>query len=143
MYYTFRQTNSYGRFEFDMVNGISVNVIIEATSHEEANEIAQVIGIYFDDGYMRDCQCCGPRWRAVDEYDAEAEPSVYGQSVYEPGFQMSSSQARRYDDGYPEGFIHHMDGRIEAINAPAGGLFEMVDVEVVPWPPEGGLRAVA
>lgn len=143
MYYTFRQNNSYGHFEFDMDRGISVYVIVEATSHAEANETAENVGVYFDEGYYRDCECCGARWGSVDEYDAEAGPSIYGRSVYEPGFQMSSSWAQRYNPDCPEGFIHHMDGRVEAINVPAGGLFEMLDVEVVPWPPEGGLKAVA
>lgn len=57
-FYTFHQNNSGGVFE-----GPARNVIVEATSPEEANRIAQNHDVYFDGcdkGW--DCSCCGDRW---------------------------------------------------------------------------------
>ena len=58
MYYHYRQNNSGGSF---IVNSdVTVNVIIEADSADDANEKAKDIGIYFngvDEGI--DCPCCG------------------------------------------------------------------------------------
>ena len=58
MFYTYRQNNSGGTFVYDESAGISVNVIIEANSREQAKRRAEQIGLYFD-GQM-DCDCCGP-----------------------------------------------------------------------------------
>lgn len=57
MFYTYHQNNSGGFFK-----GPSI-VIVEADSHEEADEIAQENGVYFD-GVDKgiDCECCGDRW---------------------------------------------------------------------------------
>lgn len=76
MFYTFDQNNSGGYYEKS--NGISTHVIIEANSSDEANEIAEDKGVYFNgvaDGI--DCECCGDRWYRVNEYDGTAVPMVY------------------------------------------------------------------
>lgn len=72
-WFTFRQNNSGGRFIG------ATEVIIEADNAEEANEIAQANGIYFngcENG--QDCNCCGDRWSPVSDYDATKKPSIYG-----------------------------------------------------------------
>lgn len=48
MFYEFRQNNSGGVFEIDESRGISLHVIVEADTAEEANERAQRIGLYFN-----------------------------------------------------------------------------------------------
>ena len=80
-FYTFAQNNSHGFFEDP-----AEYVIIEASDHNFANALATSYGIYFDDEYVIDCECCGRRWHRVDEYDADDEPSIYGTPVlrYEP-----------------------------------------------------------
>lgn len=73
MFYTFVQNNSGGSFFGPHY------VIIEANTAEEANNIAESHGIYFngcEDG--KDCSCCGDRWHpANDEYGTES-PQIYG-----------------------------------------------------------------
>lgn len=76
-FYPFRQNNTFGRWDGP------VNVIVEANSAAEANDRAvEVAGVYFDgcrDG--RDCGGCGDRWHPVDESDATAVPSIYGDTL--------------------------------------------------------------
>ena len=77
MFYHFRQNNSGGSFDID--SKVTVNVIIEAESAAHANELAQVVGIYFDGCYNgTDCTCCGDRWRRVNDSHASDFPAVYG-----------------------------------------------------------------
>lgn len=74
-FYTFRQNNSGGVFD-----GPAIALVIEADSADEANDIAQADhGVYFDDDYSIDCECCGTRWYPVSEDDATEQPEVYGQ----------------------------------------------------------------
>lgn len=73
MFYQFRQNNSGGSFDEP-----AINVIVEASSAVEANEIAQQHGIYFDGcDSGTDCSCCGDRWSPASEYDASERPQVY------------------------------------------------------------------
>jgi len=77
-YYRYRQNNSGGAFE-----GPAIDVFVEADTPEEADEIAQTKGIYFDPEYRIDCDCCGNRWSNAMEWDAYAEvpePSTYALS---------------------------------------------------------------
>lgn len=81
MFYLFTQNNSGGNF---FVNDeVSVNVIIEADTAEEANLFAEEKGIYFngcDKGY--DCDCCGDRWYAqCNDSDGTETPSIYGEPI--------------------------------------------------------------
>lgn len=64
-FYRFRQNNSGGEFHID--DAVSVEVLIQAASANEANHKAKEVGIYFD-GVDKgiDCECCGDRWWAVD-----------------------------------------------------------------------------
>lgn len=71
MFYTYRQNNSYGRFEgeYDLI-------CIEADSTEEADSIAErETGIYF----AEDCPCCGPRWTPANDWSSYEFPSDYGE----------------------------------------------------------------
>ena len=79
-WFTFRQNNSGGLFTID--DTVDVNVIIQANCADEANELAQRVGIYFngvDEGY--DCECCGDRWYKVWDSVGTDEPEIYGQRV--------------------------------------------------------------
>jgi len=105
-YYHFSQNNSGGSFDIDYDQGISINVIIEATSADEANARAEEIGLYFDGVYgERDCPCCGDRWGRVYEDDGTEEPSIYNKPVskIEPDIFCSDV------------YIHHVNGRIEHV----------------------------
>jgi hypothetical protein len=78
MFYEYDQNNSGGGFI--MNDDVAVNVIIEADSTVEANAKAEEIGIYFDDDYDIDCECCGTRWsRAYG--DGDETPMIYGTPV--------------------------------------------------------------
>lgn len=60
-FFCYRQNNSGGSFVVD--DNVTVNVYIQANSMDEANNIAESIGIYFNGCEMgRDCSCCGDRW---------------------------------------------------------------------------------
>lgn len=58
-FYEIRQNNSGGSFDKNMPRCMW----IEASSEEEACEIAEEHGVYFD-GIEKgiDCHCCGDRW---------------------------------------------------------------------------------
>lgn len=78
MFFTYRQNNSGGRFIGE------INIIIEADSAKEADEIAQENGVYFDgvdEGH--DCECCGDRWSRAWESDGTENPEIYGEAVGE------------------------------------------------------------
>jgi hypothetical protein len=65
-FYKYHQNNSGGEFVVDEY--LAEWVYIQAKSADEANEIAEAIGIYFDGVRSgRDCPCCGDRWWPVDE----------------------------------------------------------------------------
>lgn len=65
-WFKYRQNNSGGSFTYDAHRGISVNVIIQADDYQEANERAEMIGLYFDSD--ADCSCCGSRWSDQSSY---------------------------------------------------------------------------
>ena len=70
MWYKFRQNNSHGYFHGPHF------VLVEADGYEEANAMAEEVGVYF--GGWGDCRCCGPRWYPADEYDgAEEECAIW------------------------------------------------------------------
>ncbi len=83
-YYRYRQNNSGGGFE-----GPAIEVFVEADSEDEADEIAQEHGIYFDPLYLIDCECCGNRWSEAwdsyeqipPEYYSELDELLYGNCV--------------------------------------------------------------
>jgi hypothetical protein len=79
MFYCYNQNNSGGTFDDGLL--IKPYVLIEANSSEQADDIAESIGIYFhgvEEG--RDCDCCGDRWFPAWENDGTEEPTIYGKS---------------------------------------------------------------
>ena len=109
-FYSFRQNNTGGSFEIDTDSGITVYVIIEAGSADEANRIAESKGIYFngcDTG--SDCECCGDRWYKVGEYDSKEFPHSYGARLGVGGLNGAYQWA---PDG-KEHCVHYLDGRME------------------------------
>lgn len=133
MFYTFRQNNSGGSFDIIPSDGISVNVIIEADSHWQANNKAEEIGLYFDPELEIDCPCCGSRWYSVDDDDGDLVPSINGKPVHDEHAYLGYPWAK----GEPEGFIHYADGHMEAIWAdqpPVSFLRGEGTSRVTPWP---------
>ena len=60
-FFEFDQNNSGGSFDVD--DKICHRLFIEAESSEEATEIAESLGCYWDGCAQGiDCNCCGDRW---------------------------------------------------------------------------------
>ena len=96
-FYTFRQNNSGGSFDIDLLSGICVYVIVEANSASHANDRAEDIGLYFDGcDDDRDCSCCGDRWYRTYESEATEQPELYGELV---GEKEGNEIAIHYLDG--------------------------------------------
>lgn len=112
MFYTFDQNNSGGSF-IHVPGALSHKVIIEADSAEEANRIAEGLGMYFDgDG---DCSCCGNRWYEAWPQDAGTEtPEIYGAPVEAYG---SSKYFINWMGDDPYAYVHYADGRVESFKA--------------------------
>ena len=107
-YFTYHQNNSGGSFDYDDKIGITTNVIIEAKSADEANQIAEKIGIYWngmEDG--SDCECCGDRWHPQSGKGDDV-PSVYGMPVQ---FLTIKNELHKWQKG-PECFVHYANGRV-------------------------------
>lgn len=74
-FYFFNQNNSGG--SFDVTDKLCHRVIIEASNVDEAIDIAENMGIYFDGcATGSDCECCGDRWYRPD--DGHGFPYAYG-----------------------------------------------------------------
>jgi hypothetical protein len=69
-FFEYRQNNSGGSFDID--DNLTVRVIVEAKDQEQAIQIGENLGIYFDgcDKDM-DCPCCGDRWYRPDEVNLQ------------------------------------------------------------------------
>jgi hypothetical protein len=106
-FYTFNQNNTGGSFDFDKEKGITHYVIIEANSADDANNIAESLGIYFngcDDNL--DCPCCGDRWYpAGDRWDVSNTPTIYGQPITNTGYKWMPAGENVC--------VHYKDGRKE------------------------------
>ena len=61
-FYAYRQNNSGGDF-----CAPAVAVIVSAPSAAQANVAAQAAGVYFDEDFEIDCECCGTRWNELDD----------------------------------------------------------------------------
>ena len=74
-FYTFSQNNSGGDFIVD--DDVAEYVIIEADNGNEALNIAENVGLYFN-GVSEgiDCSCCGDRWSTC--YSKYDEPMIWG-----------------------------------------------------------------
>ena len=114
-FFEYHQNNSGGGFDIDESAGISVNVIIEADSAEEANRKAEDIGLYFDgDG---DCSCCGNRWyEQWDDSDGDAVPSHYGTPIQDVEFGKGLDF--KWNKSGPETYVHFKDGTIQGYGLP-------------------------
>jgi len=78
-FWSYRQNNSGGGFDRD--ENLDVHVIVQAKDADDANDRAQLLGVYFggvDRG--QDCECCGDRWGEAYGVGDE-EPLVYGTPV--------------------------------------------------------------
>lgn len=97
--YHFRQNNSGGSFDCDLI--LCQSVIIEAESAEEANAKAIQLGIYFDGvDEGGDCECCGDRWYRANDDDVITDPNAVRSIAW------TSPVAR----------VFYADGRVEEIN---------------------------
>lgn len=109
MFFTYTQNNSGGDFIFKE-NKVSHFVIVEADSLDEANEIAQDVGVYFGGVSIQiDCSCCGDRWSNYFITPTE-DPEIYEEPA-------ESWDARKYMGiGVPEVIIHYKSGEIASLH---------------------------
>lgn len=87
-------------------DGIGIYVIVEANNENQANSLAELIGIYFDgvdEGI--DCSRCGDRWYPVDDGDDYAGEHCLPLEYY-------ASQAK---DWGSKAYIHYLNGEIKEI----------------------------
>lgn len=110
MFYDYRQNNSGGNFTLP-----AVTVIVEADNAQEADYIAEDLGLYWDGVRLEiDCDCCGDRWYPKNGFFTEEgteEPTVYGKSVSEE-LDRVNNIARSFGstDGVPYIKIVYKDG---------------------------------
>jgi hypothetical protein len=86
MFYTFSQNNSGGSFI-----GPAKYVVVEASSVDEACDIAENHGVYFEGCRTNlDCPCCGDRWSRVWHTDGSEKPQIYGEPAesYQDEFDL-------------------------------------------------------
>lgn len=82
-FFYFSQNNSGGVFL--ELEGDFCDLIVEAADADEANAIAESVGVYFDGCYTGDdCECCGDRWYRVDNSDG-----CFWEEMYESYKQKS------------------------------------------------------
>jgi hypothetical protein len=76
-FFEFSQNNSGGGFDVD--DRVTHRVLIEADNAEEATNIGESLGMYWDgcDTGM-DCPCCGDRWYRPWSDDGKVFPFTYG-----------------------------------------------------------------
>jgi hypothetical protein len=99
-FFRFRQNNSHGVWVRD--ENIDINVFIEASSSDEANERMNQFAS-FGDG----CPCCGERWSSADDADGSVEPLIWGKTIEE------HLTERKYQSDDERVIIHYLDGRRE------------------------------
>lgn len=109
MFYTYRQNNPGGSFVQN--DRVGQYVIIEADGHNEADDRAENVGIYFDGcDNGSDCSCCGDRWyRGGDESEM---PTIYGQAIEEYVDAQTWSPLEKHMIVH----IYYKDGRHEKID---------------------------
>jgi hypothetical protein len=75
-FFEFNQNNSGGSFDCD--DKLCHRLLIEADNVDEAVDIAEGFGVYFN-GCDRgmDCECCGDRWYRPWDDDAKEFPLAY------------------------------------------------------------------
>lgn len=85
-WFQYKQNNSGGSFTVD--TNVAHNVLIQANSADEADSIAEDVGLYFGGvSSGSDCECCGDRWipQRTYEWDNSGDdvPSDYGKPLTE------------------------------------------------------------
>lgn len=99
MFFHYSQNNSGGSF-----TGPAHHVIVEATSAERADSIAEYNGIYFDGcDTGQDCDCCGNRWSRAWPNDGETEPRIYDKV-------LTNDYALGY--GLESAIVYYLDGKV-------------------------------
>lgn len=108
MFYEYDQNNSGGYFFIE--DGITLVVWIQADSNEEADELAEKLGIYFNgcrEGY--DCECCGDRWYPAYKRNTKGEMIE--------SLRLSKKYKERWvEEGEPWATVHFKDGSIWKIS---------------------------
>lgn len=98
MFYVYDQNNSGGSYVIN--DQVCEYVIIEAANPDQANQIAEDIGIYFYGvSSGSDCECCGNRWSTASSYSAYTFPSTYGQE--------------HVRDSNTNAFVYYLNGTVE------------------------------
>ncbi len=77
-FYEYHQNNSFGKFICN--DNLDQIVYIQAYTFDEANQIGESLGMYFDgvdpEG-KKDCPCCGNRWcKKTYELDSEFQADL-------------------------------------------------------------------
>ena len=101
MFYLYDQNNSGGGF--DVNDRVAHYVFVEADSAAEADRKAEEIGIYFDDDFNIDCECCGTRWSRAWSDEGEETPTIYGKPIEEHDDPWMR-------DGKPRAHVYYKDG---------------------------------
>lgn len=66
-FYLFRQNNSGGYFIRDRKLGVDANMLIEASSEVDAEDIfAKIEDEYGMEAFREYCDCCGERWYSYE-----------------------------------------------------------------------------
>ena len=100
MFFEFGQNNPGGVFHIEDERGIGPRVWIEAYSADEANQLAESMGIYFDGVYKHsDCSCCGDRW-------------YRNESLGEDAPLIDEKYAFSWHDTV---YVHKLDGTLERV----------------------------
>jgi len=111
-FYEFNQNNSGGSFQVN--DKVCHRLFIEADTPDEATEIAEGLGVYFngcDDGM--DCPCCGDRWYPLYRDDAVKFPLEYGKDqIFENIQDYAQYLADEYGWTSPDGRIYYKDGQV-------------------------------
>lgn len=108
MFYTYRQNNSGGYWEFDNKDGIAIYVIVEAPNDKIASlRFLDIVSCYSDF-----CECCGERW--YEGYPDKGEaPMIYDKTVED--YITSDNPWYRLSDDQHRVAIHYLDGTIKLI----------------------------
>ncbi len=114
-FYAVRQNNSFGVFDYDREAGVSIEVIVQATSPGHAESLLEGILCEGKTGYFGsgDCPCCGSRWSLwISESDGADQPtSEYGSTPID--FDAPASPIFLADEDTEfYGFVHYLDGRV-------------------------------